>query len=148
MNTHETMDPVTEFLLEYNLTMPDLARNAGVTVQVVRRATQGLFGHLPPSLEIVMKGVDPETDWHGKYEQFLDNVEPFELPPPVGRFLDWRYSISASRLEFCRKFKIQPVIISNYESGTTQHMPKILWDRLAKMKGREYADAVAGLPVR
>ena len=148
MNTHETLDPISEFLFEYNLSMPEMARNCEVTVQVVRRASQGLFGHLPPSLDNYMKQVAPEVDWYGKYERFLDDVEPFELPVPVGRFLDWRYSISASRLEFCRKFKIQPVIVANYESGTTQHLPKILWDRLAKMKGVEYADAVAALPVR
>lgn len=134
-------NPIQEFREANSLTQDQLANYAEVTRQVVTKVEMGLFNYIPPSIMTVLKAYlgAGASEYELKYTEWLDSevrkINPDALPPVgegsvVKTFIDWRYRISSSVNGFCTMFKIQPVIISNYEKGQTQHLPEILKERL------------------
>lgn len=141
-NQPNNRDPITMFMSDHELTVKEFAEQAQVTEQVIRRAVQGLFGKLPPSLAGVMYSYDPSVNWERIYDAFLWAVEIPDLPMEGTSFRDWRYKVSPNLLEFCRLLRVQPVIISNYENGKTQDLPIILRRKLKP----ELVKFLEGLP--
>ena len=149
-----TVNPVTRFREERNLSLSEMAALAEVTEQVVRNVEHGLFNHLPPSIERGMVKVAGRSARLARldYEEWLVGQltnSKLELPKldSVKSFVRWRLAISDSVLGFCKLLKVQPTIVQNYEYGKTKNLPYIIVDRVRALGyDEEYIEWMKSLP--
>lgn len=158
------INPITEFREEHNLQQKELAHYARVSSQVVMRAEQGLYNHLPPSIAEAIGILDTDIgftigeDYHKWQIITLEmNREIVKEKMPllyaagktdtgITNFRQWRECFSDSVMGFCKIFLTQQAIIAKYESGKMDNLPEIVIERLNYFSYGYVADVLKGLP--
>lgn len=148
------MNPVKKLRLTYNLTQPELASLANVSLSVVSRTEAGTFTSIPPSILSAIKNFAHPSDDNAKPQELSKNYSlwvkselakvklPIQIIDPgyettPEQFVTWYKlvcrinDVPQTEISFAQLFKVNIYIVSKFAKGQMLKVPQQICERVA-----------------
>lgn len=146
------MNPVKKLRLTYNLTQPELASLAGVSLSVVSRTEAGTFNSIPPSILDAVKKMAHHSDESANTQALSKayslwvkaELQKVKLPIAMvdldysttpEQFVTWMKlvchinNVPGTEISFAQLFKVNIYIVSKFAKGQMARVPQQLLER-------------------